>query len=394
MDTREYYLMNRSSKIAKLKFINDTFKIEEIYNANILKSIKDIDDWIKLRPCSAGRGKVLALAKLMQIDDSADYVEITKAISVTDTFWVDSREYPTTWEEINPYSNRISRIIADIAIDGISGYRGGNLASPSPQFKLGGSADKCVKRISGKEGIHLLKSCGEMRKAQEINVVRPYSEFFASKFIDFIGIQGNTVEYWVEEKHTLNGLIKPYSVCKIFTNEAVGLVEYKDSIYKDMEILELAKYLRDTGKTKDLYTLTDMLMIDSIILNIDRHSRNIGFLVDNESLSIIGVAPIYDNDCSLGSTISLCEKSFDDAFNEIKEYHLPKTNIGDYDEQALSVMNKWWYNKLKQLDGKVKLEKGSLTGISQNRVDFINYLINRRIKEILQITKQHYHLSD
>ncbi len=177
MGIREYYLMNKSNKIAKIKLINDTFKVDEIYNSNILKSIKDIDDWIKLRPCLIGRSNLLSLAKLMQIDNLADYVEITKAISVTDTLWIDSREYPTTWEEINPYSNRISRIIADIAIDGVETYSGGNLASPSPQYKLGGSADKCVKRISGREGIHLFKSCGEMRKSQEINVVRPYSEF-------------------------------------------------------------------------------------------------------------------------------------------------------------------------------------------------------------------------
>ena len=45
MSIREYYLMNKSNKIAKIKLINDTFKVYEIYNANILKSIKDIDDF-------------------------------------------------------------------------------------------------------------------------------------------------------------------------------------------------------------------------------------------------------------------------------------------------------------------------------------------------------------
>ena len=56
-------------------------------------------------------------------------------------------------------------------------------------------------------------------------------------------------------------------------------------------------------------------------------------------------------------------------------------------------MTQAWYNKLRQINGKIKLERGKLTGISQNRIDFMNYVINRRVAEIINVIKQTYHLS-
>ena len=133
-------------------------------------------------------------------------------------------------------------------------------------------------------------------------------------------------------------------------------------------------------------------MIDSLILNPDRHQGNYCFIIDNDSFIIKQFTPIYDNDCSLGSIISLQGKSFDEALNELKNNRLPKTELGDYDDQALVSMNKAWYKTLKS-SPKINLTRGGLQGISQNRVDFINYLLNRRIKEVVNLVEQKYHLS-
>lgn len=38
-----------------------------------------------------------------------------------------------------------------------------------------------------------------------------------------------------------------------------------------------------------------MCLLDAIILNIDRHDGNFGYLVDNDKHTIVGMAPIFDN---------------------------------------------------------------------------------------------------
>ena len=41
--------------------------------------------------------------------------------------------------------------------------------------------------------------------------------------------------------------------------------------------------------------LSDMLVVDALILNTDRHLDNFGFLIDNDTGIIIGTAPLYDH---------------------------------------------------------------------------------------------------
>lgn len=385
-----YYLMNKDAKIALLECINDSIYIKEIYVRELPAIVNNIDNFINSRSTIIGRSNLLEMAKIAGMNTRDAFLELSKAISITDTIWINSIKNPTNWEKVNPYSNRISRIIADIAIDGVQLYKNQNLASPSPQYRIDGSADKCVKRINGTEGIYLYKTNGELW--HEVMAVRPYSEYFASKFMNILDKNISKVDYFIIESLTYSGYIKPYTYCKLFTSEKNGLVEYSDSIYNNVDLLDLVKHLNNRQNTKNVELIRDMLMIDSLILNPDRHKGNYGFIIDNDRLVIKQFTPIYDNDCSLGSIISLQGKSFEEAFNELKNNHLPKTELGDYDDQALIVMNKAWYRTLKS-SPKINLTRGSLQGISQNRVDFINYLLNRRIKEVVNLVEQKYHLS-
>ena len=330
------------------------------------------------------------MAKIAGMNTREAFLELSKAISVTDTLWVNSLKNPTNWEKVNPYSNRISKIIADIAIDGVQLYKNQNLASPSPQYRIDGSVDKCVKRIDGKDGIYLFKTNGELW--HEVMAVRPYSEYFASKFINIVDKNISKVDYCITENITDTGYVKPYAYCKLFTSENNGLIEYSDSKYANTALIELVKQLKQKQNTKNIELIRSMLIIDSLILNPDRHPGNYGFIIDNDTLDIKQFTPIYDNDCSLGAIISLQGKSFDEAFNELKNNHLPKTELGDYDEQALVSINVAWYKKLKYLP-RINITKENLQGISQNRVDFINYLLNRRVKEIVTLVEQKYHIS-
>ena len=42
-----------------------------------------------------------------------------------------------------------------------------------------------------------------------------------------------------------------------------------------------------------------MLLFDAIVLNVDRHLNNFGFLVDNDTLKLLSFAPVYDMNLAL-----------------------------------------------------------------------------------------------
>jgi len=385
----KFWLMNKNTKIALLTCVNDNVYIEEMYTDRLPYVINNIEQWLFSRFTIVGRNNLFTMAKIAGMSDREAFLKLSKAISVTDTLWVNDIENETTWEQISPYSNRISRIIADIAIDGIKLYKNQNLASPSPQYRIGGSIDKCIKRIDGTSGLFLFKTNGELW--QEVTKVRPYSEYFASQIINKLDMNISNVNYNIIEKTTEDGYVKPYSYCKIFTSEKYGLVEYCDSTYRNTTMQELLTILKRNKDSKNLKILCDLLLVDSIILNPDRHMGNFGFIINNDTFKIIQIAPIYDNDCSLGSLLSIQNKTFEQAYFEAKNNFLPKTGLGNYDEQALMVMTKPWYNRLKTI-GKISLHRGNAKSISTERLNFMEYLVNRRIQEIVALVEEHYNI--
>ena len=43
----------------------------------------------------------------------------------------------------------------------------------------------------------------------------------------------------------------------------------------------------------------DLLIFDALVYNTDRHLNNYGFLRDNDTYNVVGMAPIFDNGCGM-----------------------------------------------------------------------------------------------
>ena len=61
-------------------------------------------------------------------------------------------------------------------------------------------------------------------------------------------------------------------------------------------IPELLAYYEEVGNGD---TFRRMCVLDSLILNVDRHLGNFGMLIDNDTQQILGAAPIFDHNRSL-----------------------------------------------------------------------------------------------
>lgn len=365
--------MNKNKVIALLEVIDSTAHIIEL-KETLHGYLGNIQSWVDSRTSPVGRQNVRTLLKLAEISTKQDYLKVTHGISMVDTFWVREIASNVVWEKVNPHVNRFSRIISEVAING--SYYGGELRSPSPEYTLDGSADKCWKREDGE--IRLYKTSGE--KWSGITGNRPYCEYYANQVANAL-IEDKThfIPYNIRVSKTAEGYNKPYVYCPIFTNEQEGYLPICDSIYKSMELTVLDKHMDNESRL----ILREMLLLDSIILNYDRHMGNYGFIVNNDTYKIKRMAPIFDQDCSLGQFVSL------QSVNSLQEAHKAaltkqaRTEMGGYIAQGKWSLTPKLVANMKNMYPFHFDRLPSDIDVEDKRIEFMEYIVNSQIKAIL-----------
>ena len=368
-----YYLMNKDRPIAKLDIGTSYAYIIEVYD-NIPGYIGNIQEWIANRTDPINRDKINSLLKLAQIYGKAEFLDITKGISLTDTFWFKSLDDKnTTWDKINPYRNRFSRIISEVALNGV--YTGGNVKSPSPDYKVDGSVDKCWKRENGE--IYLYKTAGEKWSGLAGN--RPWCEYYASQVAEKLCIdKSHFVDYNIKVSKTPNGFLKPYVKCRMFTSEEFGYAAIANTKFSNMDLKNLDKIMDDRSRL----ILREMLILDSIIVNFDRHQGNYGFLVNNDNYKILGMNPIFDNDCSLGAMESLQDKTKEQVYQNLIRTREAKTDMGGYIAQARWAMTSNIASNIKNMYPFKFDRLPSNIDLDDKRIEFMEYIVNSQIRAI------------
>ena len=117
----------------------------------------------------------------------------------------------------------------------------------------------------------------------------PYSEYYAYQIAEILGI--DAVKYglsmWKSEL---------CSTCELFTSKSILYTCWENHYYRWDE--GGRRILSELGD-KYIDALHDMFVLDALICNTDRHFGNFGFLVDNETNTIIAPAPLFDHGNSL-----------------------------------------------------------------------------------------------
>ena len=83
----------------------------------------------------------------------------------------------------------------------------------------------------------------------------------------------------------------------LFTSEHVGLAKAARVFGgKEKTIPELLAYFESIGSGD---SFRRMCVLDAVILNPDRHYGNFGVLFDNDTMQILSMAPVFDNNRAL-----------------------------------------------------------------------------------------------
>ena len=136
---------------------------------------------------------------------------------------------------------------------------------------------------------------------------------------------------------------KPYCVCKLLTDEHLGLIDYCDSNYSNCNTEAFIAQLRTNNDKISLLRFTEMLILDSLCLNIDRHDKNYAIEVDTDTLRYKHVSQAYDFDCSFGTLQLLNGNSYEELYNLLMRIGA-KTSYRNFNNQALAVMTRSIWN--------------------------------------------------
>ena len=245
-----------------------------------------IESWIRHRAIPKNRAFVsnfLARSGL-SANRPLGIIAVCKGLSLTDCYWVAEAGSDDSFDKVNLYENRMSRLLAQIAFTGHgSSPRAG--FSSSPEFTTNGNLPKCWRRIGGKVYLYKGGTTGAANAGFE-----PYSEFYASDVAQSFGV--SAIPY---ELHRWKGQL--CSACELFTSLEQSFVPVAN-IVREGGFAAVAEYHRALGPAYE-QALSDMVAFDALICNTDRHLNNFGFLVDSRTNEFIAPAPLFDHGNSL-----------------------------------------------------------------------------------------------
>ena len=282
--TREYVLMNKDVSMLRFTCERNAFDEPEFAEIEWMTELRPIGygnlgDFLACRQAPKHRKHIKELLERYGCDDLEGFIRVTHALSLNDTFWVKETGSELRWDSVSLYQNEFDQLVSEAAFDGIISET--DLSSTSPEFGTDGYYAKCWVRDA--EGIWLYKS------GSGLHVIEPTSEFLVSQLAE--KICPNAVHYDLEIYHD-----KLVSKCPLFTTEATGLAKASAVFRGEQTIPRLLDYCQTLGSDNDFRR---MCVLDAITLNPDRHYGNFGFLFDNQTMAIAGMAPIFDNNRAL-----------------------------------------------------------------------------------------------
>ena len=330
---------------------------------------ESLSKWLRHRTIPKNRAYVHSLlAKCgLNLNRPMTIISVCKALSLNDCYWVAADGDTSTFAKINLYDNPFSNVLATLAFTGYGSSIRSSLTS-SPEFTTNGMLRKCWRRISGK--IYLYK--GGTEGASNTGF-EPYSEFYAAQVAQAMGI--NAIPYGLSKwKSTL------CSTCELFTS--------KDSAFLPVGRLvtrggfkAVTEYYQQLGPAY-LAALGDMVILDALICNVDRHFGNFGFLIDNKTNQIVSPAPLFDHGNSLFNFAGQDAWESGEALEAYIETLLPSV-YDDFIGTAKALITPEHRQQLRHLL-QFRFKKHSRYNLPEKRLRMIETQIQKRAKILLE----------
>lgn len=334
-----------------------------------------LNEWWEGRSIPASRSGVREALEPLGVASPKLLLTRCYGLSLSDHYWIKPAGSELTWHDVNFFENPFSEDVGD-ALFGIPPKKEGFDFS-SPDNTTDGFLKKRWKILDGKR---CLIKAGSPPFLQQ-----PFHEVIATKIADRLDICH--IPYTVMWE---NGV--PYSVCEDFVTPDTELIpawrvmqtqkkENQTSVYQHYR-----NCCEALGVHNVAHALDQMIVLDYLIANEDRHLNNFGLLRNPDTLEWLGPAPIYDSGSSLG---------YDKVTAQIRSGRniTCKPFKRSHQDQLRLVTSFDWLDlsKLQGIDRDIReVFTGAEEYVDRDRVEAISDSVNQRIQmlETFVLTQQ------
>lgn len=347
----KYTLMHKNIRVAELDLDEATGSIQKIdkicneahlpVGVAVKKGMADraaLNEWWIDRSIPASRSGIRKALETLNVSNTKMLLTKCLGLSLSDQYWIKPQDSDVSWESVNFFDNSFSEDIGDVLLGKAVKDDGFDFHSPD------NTSDGCLKKrwkiIDGKRCLVKAGSAPYMQQ--------PFNEAVATLIAEKLNIPH--VPYsviWDDEI--------PYSVCEDFITSDTELVSawrVMQTTKKNNSVSVYRHYLNcceSLGIKGVEHAVDQMIVLDYIIANEDRHQNNFGVIRNAETLEWIGAAPVFDSGTSLGYD-KLASQIVSGRNVECKPF---KKN---HDEQLKLVTSFDWidFSKLKDIDEDIR----------------------------------------
>ena len=351
----------------KILWKNDAKK--DLFPLDLELTEEGIAKWLKHRTIPKNRAYVHNfLSKCgLNINRPMTIIKVSKGLSLNDCYWVVEEGFEGTYDKFNLYDNRFSQVLALIAFTGYGSSIRTSLAS-CPEFTTNGMLPKCWRRKDGKIMLYKGGTSGASNTGNE-----PYSEYYAAQIAKALGV--NAIEYGLSKwKGEL------CSTCELFTSKEYSFLPV-GRVVTSGGMKAVREYYEKLGQNF-VDALNDMLVLDAIIMNTDRHFGNFGFIVDNKTNKIVAPAPLFDHGNALLNFAGRDDLENEKALAEYANTLVPCV-YDDFIGTAKKVLTNRHREGLRKLL-EFKFKKNSRYNLPDKRLKLLEKMIQTRAKVLLE----------
>lgn len=350
----------------KILWKNDAKK--DLFPLDLELTEEGIAKWLKHRTIPKNRAYVHNfLSKCgLNINRPMTIIKVSKGLSLNDCYWVVEECFEGTYDKFNLYDNRFSQVLALIAFTGYGSSIRTSLAS-CPEFTTNGMLPKCWRRKDGKIMLYKGGTSGASNTGNE-----PYSEYYSAQVAKTLGI--DAIEYGLSRwKGEL------CSTCELFTSKEYSFLPV-GRVVTSGGMKAVSEYYEKLGQNF-VDALNNMLVLDAIIMNTDRHFGNFGFIVDNKTNKIVAPAPLFDHGNALLNFAGSDDFESEKELNEYANTLVPCV-YDDFIGTAEKVLTQKHREGLRKLL-KFKFKKNARYNLPDKRLKLLEKMIQTRAKRLL-----------
>ena len=248
-----------------------------------------LNSWWIDRSIPASRSGVRRALETLNLANTQMLLTRCFGLSLSDQYWVKPQGSNLKWDRINFFTNPFSEDIGNVLLGKATDCA--DFDFHSPDNTSDGFLKKRWKIIDGKRCL--------LKAGSNPFMQQPFNEVVASLVAERLDIP--------HIPYTLlwdDGI--PYSACEDFITpdtELVSAWRVMQSRKKDNSTSVYRHYLNcceALGVPGIAHAVDQMIVLDYLIANEDRHQNNFGLIRNADTLAWIGAAPIFDSGSSLG----------------------------------------------------------------------------------------------